>query len=453
MNSVQLPEQFIERMQTLLNDSMPDYLASFSAPAVKAFHLNTAKTDIASFRSGCPASLSAERLENSGIFLSSSDGIGHHPLHHAGLLYSQDPSAQLVLDGVALSSDLRILDLCAAPGGKTSQLARAVDGGSGMVVANEPHPARSQILLGNMERMGYRNVCVISLDPSEIATLYPEFFDLVLVDAPCSGEGMFRKYPESVSEWSLQNIQNCQSRGREILRCAVNCLRPGGRLIYSTCTYAPEENEEQVSFLQQEFGLVTDEAPQVVQKYAFPTEKGCFRCYPHLFRGEGQFMAYLRKPGSVREEIHSTRLLSGLTKLTAKENAAFEELYSVSAKEYPLYSWRGRIIALPFSLPRLPSHHISCLGVTVMEYDEKRKRYVPHHQFFSAYGTTLPQQIRMDPDAPELKQYLTGAELPAPESLCKGHAAICCLGASLGGVRVAGGRLKNLYPKGLREFS
>ncbi len=454
MNSVNLPGAFADRMQSLLKDAMPDYLASFSAPAVKAFHLNTARTDQDTFCSWLAAhnnTFSAKPLDGTGIFLSETEGIGHHPLHHAGVLYSQDPSAQLVLDGVELSKDMRVLDLCAAPGGKTSQLARAIDGGTGVVIANEPHPARSQILLGNMERMGYRNVCVISMDPSEIATLYPEYFDLVLVDAPCSGEGMFRKYPESIQEWSLENVAHCQERGRDILRSAVACLRPGGRLIYSTCTYAPEENEEQVQFLMDEFAMVLDTAPASVQKYALETAPGCYRCYPHLYQGEGQFMSYLRKAGDTDASDAVGKARSVFNPLTAKERSAFEELYQVSADPYPLYSWRGRIIAVPFALPRIPSRNVSCIGVTVMEWDEKRKRYVPHHQFFSAYGPQLPQQVNLQPEDSDLLQYLNGAELPAPESLQKGHAAICCLGASLGGVRVAGGRMKNLYPKGLRE--
>ncbi len=443
-------------MRSLLKDSYTDYLASFEAPAVKAFHLNTARTEhslLDTWLHSHGDSFSVKQLDGTGIYLSTAEGIGHHPLHHAGVLYSQDPSAQLVLDGVEIHPDMRILDLCAAPGGKTSQLARAIDGGSGVVVANEPHPARSQILLGNMERMGYRNVCVISLDPSEIAVLYPEYFDLVLVDAPCSGEGMFRKYPESVSEWSLENVEHCQERGRDILHSAVACLRPGGRLIYSTCTYAPEENEEQVHFLQNEFGLKMIPAPASVQKYALETDPGCFRCYPHLYQGEGQFMAYLQKPGDPEEITLPGKNKNNLSALSAKERSAFEELFGIPAEQFPLFSWRGRIIALPFTLPRIPAKNVSCLGVTAMEWDEKRKRYVPHHQFFSAYGNLLPQKIDRAPEDPDLLQYLSGAELSAPGTFRKGHAAICCLGASAGGVRIAGGRMKNLYPKGLREHT
>ncbi|MBR3104961.1 MAG: hypothetical protein IKH46_14200 [Lachnospiraceae bacterium] len=456
MNSVTLPYPFADRMQSLLKDSFPDYLASFEKPAVKAFHLNTARTEHSVFYAWIQSHrdlLAADQLKGTGICLSAAEGIGHHPLHHAGVLYSQDPSAQLVLDGVEITGDMRILDLCAAPGGKTSQLARAVDGGSGVVVANEPHPARSQILLGNMERMGYRNVCVISLDPSEIAMLYPEYFDLVLVDAPCSGEGMFRKYPESISEWSLENVAHCQDRGRDILRSAVSCLRPGGRLIYSTCTYATEENEDQVHFLQNEFGLEMIPAPASVQKYALETDPGCYRCYPHLYPGEGQFMAYLQKPGIPEEITLPGRTKNSFTALSAKERSAFEELFGIPAASFPLYSWRSRIIALPFTLPRIPARNVSCLGVTVMEWDEKRKRYIPHHQFFSAYGNLLPQKLDYAPEDPDLLQFLCGAELMAPEQFRKGHAAICCLGASAGGVRIAGGRMKNLYPKGLREHT
>ena len=452
---MQLPELFIQRMQTLLQDSAGDYLASFATPPVKALHLNTARMHPQRFLAWQKAHaelLPAEELAGSGIFLTTANGIGHHPLHHAGLIYSQDPAAQLVLAGVALSKDLRILDLCAAPGGKTSQLARAVDGGSGFVVANEPHPARNRILLGNIERMGYRNVCVTKAEPEDLAVLYPESFDLVVVDAPCSGEVMFRKYPESIQEWSMENVQHCAQRQKEILRSAVSCLRPGGRLIYSTCTYAPEEDEEQLQYLLHELCLQPDTVPAIVQDQAMPCAPSAFRCYPHLFPGEGQFMAYLKKPGDTLAAAVSQRK-PPLAKCSKQEAAAFTELYGLPADAFPLYSLRGRIIVLPFALPRLSKKGLSCLGVTAAEWDEKKKRYQPHHQFFSAYGMELPQTLDLAPDDPALWQYLCGAELPAPDGFSKGYAAICCMGAALGGVRVAGGRMKNDYPKGLLELS
>ena len=164
-------------------------------------------------------------------------------------------------------------------------------------------------------------------------------------------------------------------------------------------------------------------------------------------------MAYLQKPGDPEEITLPGRNKNNLSALSAKERSAFEELFGIPAEQFPLFSWRGRIIALPFTLPRIPAKNVSCLGVTAMEWDEKRKRYVPHHQFFSAYGNLLPQKIDRAPEDPDLLQYLSGAELTAPGTFRKGHAAICCLGASAGGVRIAGGRMKNLYPKGLREHT
>ncbi len=440
----------------MLGAEASDFFASFSADAEKAFHLNRARITASAFESCLPAvpALNARPFFDSHVwrYQASEDlHIGSTAMHHAGVLYSQDPAAALPVPPLPLGSDLRILDLCAAPGGKSSQLAQAVDGGTGYLVANEPNPSRNRILIGNMERMGYRNVIVTCLDPSELATVYPEHFDLILVDAPCSGEGMFRKYPESVGEWSEEAVTHCADRQRDILRSAAACLKPGGRLIYSTCTYAPEEDEEQVDFMIRELGFLPAVAHPAVTANALQSGPCSWRCYPHRFAGEGQFMAYLQKAGTPSDGSAPGRIPSGIDTPNRQQTEALKELFGDDTGKFAFLCRGKRIFLLPALPPRLPSHGLSLLGVTVAEWDDARKRYLPHHQFFSAYGASLSRTLSLPFEDPLLRRYLNGQELVDESGFSKGLGAILTEGVALGGFRAAGGRLKNLYPKGLRE--
>ncbi|MCR4643400.1 MAG: hypothetical protein K5697_15405 [Lachnospiraceae bacterium] len=441
-------------MKTLLGAEYGAFLSAFGAPAEKAFHVNLARIGTERMASW----LSAENFPAMPFPGSSAwrftdpeeNTIGHKSFHHAGAVYSQDPAAMLVLSGVELNPELHILDLCAAPGGKTSQLAMAVDGGSGYVFANEPNPSRNRILVSNIERMGYRNVIVTCLSPEELATLYPAHFDLVLVDAPCSGEGMFRKYPESVSEWSEEAVLNCARRQRDILNSAAVCLRPGGRLIYSTCTWAVEEDEAQLEYLTSQLHFSPLPLPAPVAALAYPTAPGAARCYPHRYAGEGQFMAYLQKEGEHSLNSRPSAFCEGLRDLTEKEHNELRDCLGDEAGRFLFYSYRDRIILFPGDIPRLPARNVSCVGVTVAEKDTVKKRLIPHHQFFSAYGSELLHRIDCEPGDPRIAQYLCGLELPA-EGSDRHLASFLCCSVPIGGLRAAGGRYKNLYPKGLRE--
>lgn len=450
-----LPEAFIKRMDKLLGSDAGAFFAAHDKEAYKAFHLNTARMSKADFEKWLSSQdkLTAAPCKNGyGYIYSLKDGstIGSLSLHHAGAIYSQDPSAQLPVCGVEISPDMRILDMCAAPGGKTSQLAMAVDGGSGFVLANEPNPPRNRILISNIERMGYRNVISSCLDPADIADVYPGYFDLVLVDAPCSGEGMFRKYPESIEQWSVDNIMLCASRQHDILNSAVRCLKDGGILIYSTCTYAPEEDEQQLEYMINELGLLSFEPSPLVSGYALKTADGAYRAYPHLYEGEGQFMAYLKKPGSEIRK-YGSRLPSALKELSTSEAKALKDSVGSLFDDHPLYKYRDRYVIVRSVPEILPERGISSIGVTAAVYDEKKKRFVPHHQFFSAYGNELPCRLDLSPDDPDIRQYLNGMELTAGDGFSKGYGAVCVSSVALGGIRIAGGRAKNLYPKGLRE--
>ena len=324
-----LPVAFLERMQRLLGEEYGAFLEALGRERHQALRLNPLKrgTDgyTAAEKPGAGrgeahgdkpvfAHLTGVPWAENGYYYQAGDQPGKHPYHQAGLYYIQEPSAMAPVELLEIQPGERVLDLCAAPGGKTTQIAAKLQG-SGLLVSNEIHPARAKILSENVERMGIGNACVLNEAPERLAEVFPEYFDAILVDAPCSGEGMFRKNEEACGEWSPENVALCAARQKKILDCAADMLRPGGRLVYSTCTFAPEENEGSVSsFLKKhgEFQLLPinkemlnkeaegvsgcDGRPEWIEEPAAGLE-GTLRLWPQRVKGEGHFAALLGKAG------------------------------------------------------------------------------------------------------------------------------------------------------------
>lgn len=244
-SDISYPDLFLRRMQALLKTEYLDFLESLKQKPCRALRLNPLKTTKELFCSQAPFSLRPVPWEEYGFYYEEGgdgDAPGKHPFQDAGLYYIQEPSAMSPVPFLEVKPGERILDLCAAPGGKSTQIGCAM-AQEGLLVSNEIHPARAKILSSNIERLGITNCLVLNETPEKLAVRFPEFFEKILVDAPCSGEGMFRKNKEAVSEWSPENVQLCASRQDSVLSEAAKMLRPGGRLVYSTCTFAPEENE------------------------------------------------------------------------------------------------------------------------------------------------------------------------------------------------------------------
>ena len=247
-----LNELFLARMKEYLNDEFDEFLASYSNENVRAFTLNNNLISNAEFESIIDLNIKKIPYVHNGYYLLDKDvKLGFHPLHHAGAFYMQDPSAMCVVESVDIPSDYLVLDLCAAPGGKTIQLAQKVC--DGLVISNEIDFKRAKALYSNVERMGLSNVIVTNNAPSDFLAHFENTFDMILIDAPCSGEGMFRKYPESQELWSLENVDVCHKRDIEIVDVAHKLLKKGGILVYSTCTFAKEENEDIVSYLLEKY--------------------------------------------------------------------------------------------------------------------------------------------------------------------------------------------------------
>ncbi|MCR5010771.1 MAG: hypothetical protein K6A72_00310 [Lachnospiraceae bacterium] len=465
---LELPEELKKRMRAQLGTDYPAFAQSFEQPAVKAFSLNTAVISAEEFESCAEVykELKYEKIPGmeNAYYYDSDIHIGRCACHHAGMIYSQDPAAMLVVDGLKLPKKARILDLCAAPGGKSVQLAQKLMQTGGILISNEPDRARNSILCSNIERMGFKNVAVTCMYPDELSKFYPSYFDAVLVDAPCSGEGMFRKYPDSIEQWSLSNIEHCASRQKDILGSAVSMLKPGGMLVYSTCTYAPEEDEEIANFICDVLGLELAETPEIVTEYAaaVPLKKGnAYRFYPHVSKGEGQFMAYFKKPGKLEDNVSSEPVrLSGNKK---KADGECCRLMGEAFNGFPdidtecIFRNVDTLFYIGKGMDRLPEKGVTKYGVCIGTIE--KKRFITHHDFFSAFGCGIKNRLELFPGSSELAAYLHGEELRLSQikngvysGADKGFGAVTVMGVALGGFKIAGGRIKNHYPKGLRNL-
>ena len=318
-----LPEAFTERMQKMLGEEYEAFLETFEEERYQALRLNPLKIGMdgcsAAERYGLDAA-DSERVPwaENGYYYTAEERPGKHPYHEAGLYYIQEPSAMAPAELLGVKPGERVLDLCAAPGGKSTQIGAKLLG-KGILVCNEIHPARAKILSENMERMGIANSCVMSEAPERLVRFFGGFFDRILVDAPCSGEGMFRKNEEAYREWSPENIALCAERQDRILDSAACMLRPGGTLVYSTCTFAPEENEGSVSRFLRRHGAFSIRSvekellglagcdgsaaylarvkPEAEQ--ALPGMEAAVRLLPQRVRGEGHFAVLLQKDGGM----------------------------------------------------------------------------------------------------------------------------------------------------------
>ena len=452
-----VPVKFLERMKNLQGLDFAAFSAALEAPAVRALRVNTLKTSADRLLPLLP--FTAEPLPFvEDAFYAPEDKIGAHPAHHAGMLYMQDPSAISAVAAASPARGIRAIDLCAAPGGKTTQLAAAI-GDTGVLVSNEYVPARCRILQGNVERMGAKNVIVTNLDTRELADLYGAAFDLVVADVPCSGEGMFRKYEVAGEEWSEENVIACAARSREILENAAALCARGGRLLYSTCTFSLEENEQNIdafltahpdfSLVPVPDALIAVTADGITFSGAAHSMAHCRRFYPHLSRGEGQFVALLerRADANVTPQTGQKKPPS-LSRSDEATVRAFLSDVLIAPPVGELVLLRDTVYLAP-DLP-IPARGVFAAGVAVGTL--QKGRIVPHHQLFSAYGRDFGRRLDLTADDPRVAAYLRGEEIAAPElSGRDGFAAILFEGAPLGGGKAVSGRLKNHYPKGLRS--
>ena len=447
-----LPERFKERMKEMLGDEYPAFESALGEENVRAIRVNESKLSVSDFLAATKLTLSPIPYAPDGFIPENTDGIGKSAEHHAGMFYVQDPGAMATVKALDIQKGWRVLDACAAPGGKASQLAAAV-GDEGFLLANEYVPKRAKIIVSNFERLGIKNALVTSLDTARLGEMFSAYFDIVLCDAPCSGEGMFRKYDEALSEWSEENVALCADRQKEILSNLAGLVKGGGYLLYSTCTYSKEENEGVVAeFLSSHPDFSLCEVKEQLKSATADGLSGMTearRFYPHLSRGEGQFIALMKKSEN-SSNLPTILYKENVKSLSKEETAVLKKFISDNIRGEitgRLIKWGEYIALVPHSLP-LPPYSVFMPGVILGEV--KKGNFFPHHQFFSAYGRSFIRQENLTGDDARAEKYLRGEEIDATLD-GSGWCAVCYEGVALGGGKISGGRIKNHYPKGLRN--
>ena len=436
---IPLPSEFIQSIEEMLGSEAPAFFASLEQPPSLALRVNPAREN---------ALAAAEAFisdpvpwAKNGYYLRSGARPGAGIAHAAGAFYLQEASAMVSAAILDAQSGERILDLCAAPGGKTTQIAAAL-GGEGLLISNEPEPARAKVLAANLERMGVRNAAVTNAYPDALSARWPEYFDALLCDAPCSGEGMFRREPDSRTEWRSASPAGCAKRQAEILDRAAELVRPGGRLVYSTCTFNRNENEDTIAaFLSRhpEFEPEDFSLPGVGA-----SENGCIRIWPHRQRGDGHFAAKLRKAGSAkRREAPAFRIDRECAALIDRLEA--EVCALPGALKARLVRLGDYLYAIPAECPDTKGLKLASAGVCLLRIG---KNYIePAHALAMALDASLPLQ-KMELDDQQARRYLAGEALEC-ENL-KGWTWICWRGMPLGWGKASNGQMKNHLPKGLR---
>ena len=445
-----LPQEYKERMQLLLADEYPLYLKSLEEPPVRAFRVNTDKISIEEFKKLDIFSCGQIPYCENGFYLDY-EKIGNHPYHHAGMIYVQEPAAMAPAECIDINPDWKILDMCAAPGGKSSQLKNKL-GKNGILVSNEIIPSRCKILTGNIERLGLTDTITTCMDTNRLCSTFIDTFDMIMVDAPCSGEGMFRKDENAITEWSEENVKKCAIRQAEILDNASKALKSGGYIVYATCTFSLEENEMTVdSFLQRhtEFEILPVKKSVKICTADGIKFDGCKcenihftrRFYPHKAKGEGQFMAVLHHKGEKSNDRAIKRKAEKIDPIITD----FLDNVLTEYKPEKVTIYKGNPVYLTPDITISNGTAFAC-GITIGEV--KKNYLLPHHQFFMGMGKYFKRKIELSPNSPEITKYLSGEEFNTD---CKnGWAVVTVNGCTLGGVKVVNGVAKNHYPKGLR---
>lgn len=455
-----LPQLFLQRMQLLLQDDLDSFLQGYANSLRRGLRVNTSKISVDKFLNLFPHPLERSPFADNVFYLDAEHKAGSDPLHHAGAYYMQEPSASSAVSVLNPQEGERILDLCAAPGGKSTQIA-AYLGSDGLLWSNEFILARARILQQNLERWGYRNQVVSSQDTSVLCEGLRDYFDAVLVDAPCSGEGMFRKEPQALTEWSIDNIRLCANRQDEILSNAAKAVKPGGRIVYSTCTFAPEENEGAVfRFLSSHPhftlepicvdwgcpGISADRVrslcPEVNNSVDFSK---CRRIFPQ-HGGEGHFIALFRRN---TEDIPATVSEYNYPPKDVHRQSA-EDLYRTCFSDEPngiFVTFGEQVRLLPHNLPDCRGLGVLSAGVAVATVCKNRLE--PSHSVYVAtQQKDCRQYLNLSPADSRLISFLHGEEITCEEQ--SGWTAVCVNGISVGFGKASNGKLKNRYPKGLR---
>lgn len=426
-----LPVEFLTRIGTQLGNELPRFLEAMHEAPIRGIRMNPEKN-----RDGQPFRDAENKIpwERNGWELKEDSAAGITVAHEAGAFYLQDPCAMLPAAVLNARPGERILDLCSAPGGKATQMGLDMQG-EGLLVCNEPVPKRAAILSRNIERMGIPHTIVTCAYPEKLADAWEEGFDGVLADVPCSGEGMFRKNPLSRSEWTAEKAEGCTGRQRKILDAAARLVRPGGRLVYSTCSWNPAENDQMISGFLETHPEFT---PEPFRMEGIGAENGMFLCWPHLLRGEGQFVAKLRRADGERKTLSENRKAFAVK----KDDLLLWEQSGIRTPK-PNALFRNTLVRADF-IPELKGIQVIRLGLHIGEI--RGKQMIPDHAAAMNIHRTENQEISLTDE--EALRYMAGEAIPGA---AKGWTLLTWHGLALGWGKGSDGMIKNHYPKGLRN--
>lgn len=426
---MKIPDKFLERMRGELGDEFESFVKCYEEKPYMALRVNTLKISSEDFKK--TFDFCGEKVEwcENGFYYSGKMGL--HPASMAGLFYSQEPSAMLSAQLADIQEGDFVLDLCAAPGGKSTQLA-ALLCGSGLLVSNEVVLRRASILAQNIERMGVRNAVVTNMYPEKLEHCFEEYFDKIVVDAPCSGEGMFRKEPAAAEEWSIEHTRSCAVRQKAILKSAFKMLKKGGRLVYSTCTFSREENEELCECIVKELdGIKLTEM---------------HRLMPHKVKGEGHFAAVFEKQGQSERKIMTVKSDSAKQVLSLYRDFEIENLNITLDGDFRLFG--SHLYLVPNGAGSLDK--IKCVRAGLLLGEIVKNRFVPAHQLCMALKKeNFKRSISLNDEM--IDRYRRGESIQCESQ--KGFGAMLYMDRfPLGWYKYSDGYAKNHYPKYLRDL-
>ena len=461
-----LPEEFEEKMRRLLGREYEGYLACYEEPRYYGLRVNTKKISVDEFIRICPFEIRpVPWIENGFYYDGEKVSPAKHPYYFAGLYYLQEPSAMTPANRLPIEPGDRVLDLCAAPGGKATELGAKLSG-YGMLAANDISSSRAKGLLKNIELFGIGNVLVLSEEPGRLAAYFPEYFDKILIDAPCSGEGMFRKDKKMVKAWEEHGPEYFSKLQRNIILQAADMLRPGGCMLYSTCTFDGLENEGTIGYLLNErpdFAIeeirpyegFEEGRPEEVPARELPDMRKTIRIFPHKMQGEGHFLALLKKGGEL-ERTPVAPEKKGKGKLPEELGSFLEKInWNAIGKEFDagrIELRGGRAYYMPEGLPQLTGIRFLRTGLLLGEL--KKNRFEPSQALAMCLDHgAYPDTVSFSAEDGRVLRYLKGETLDAAELLpakAKGWYLVCVDGYPLGWSKAAGGMLKNKYLPGWR---
>ncbi len=436
-------DEFLFRIKSLLGDDFDEFLKFYENENYKGLRVNTLKCSAEKLKTLVDFELVNTPFCKEGFYIPSDvTSLGNSPLHHCGAFYIQEPSATSAVEMLGVEKNDFVLDLCAAPGGKSTQIGAKLQG-TGLLWSNEIVRNRANILLSNIERMGISNAVVSNCHPDILCNELQGRFDKVLVDAPCSGEGMFRKNSDAQNEWSVEHVKSCAQRQLMILNSAKNALKEGGVMVYSTCTFSKEENEGVITqFLSENPDFELEDAGI---DFGRKTLEYACRIFP-MDGGEGHFAARLRKKG---ESYGSIIPYKNNQKIDDKVWDFYDSLFVDRPFGDNLTLVGEKIIILPENYNRnIKNTGIIRAGIILGEI--VKNRIEPHHSvFMAAQKNECRSAVDFDLTSDEIKKFLHGEEIAVPSEV-KGYTAVCVNEITVGFGKASNGRLKNKYPKGLR---